>query len=54
MVRSAGLMVNYVYKLADVEANHEAYVKEHRVIASSRLEKLARDATLSSKGTKAK
>ena len=54
MVRSAGLMVNYVYKLADVEANHEAYVKERRVIASSRLEKLARDATLSSKGTKAK
>jgi len=44
MVRSAGLMVNYVYKLADVEQNHEAYVKEHRVIASSRLEALAKDA----------
>ncbi len=48
MFRSAGLMVNYVYRLADVERNHEAYVKEHKVIASSRLESLARDAPLSS------
>ncbi len=47
MFRSAGLMVNYVYKLADVERNHEAYVKEHKVIASNRLESLAKDAPLS-------
>lgn len=47
MFRSAGLMVNYVYKLADVERNHEAYVKEHKLIASSRLESLAKDAPLS-------
>ena len=47
MFRSAGLMVNYVYKLADVERNHEAYVKERKVITSSRLESLAKDAPLS-------
>ena len=44
MSRSAGLMVNYVYRLDDVERNHEAYANEHRVIASRRIESLARDA----------
>ena len=29
--RSAGLTANYVYKLADVERNHELYVREHKV-----------------------
>ncbi len=43
MQRSAGLMVNYVYKLAEVERNHEAYAREHRVIASTKLEVLARE-----------
>lgn len=32
--RSLGLMVNYVYRLADVERNHEAYARHHRIIAS--------------------
>ena len=50
MLRSTGLMVNYVYKLADIERNHEAYVKEHKIIASSRLESLAKDAPLSRRG----
>ncbi len=54
MVRSAGLMVNYVYKLGDVEANHEAYVKDHKVIASSRLESLAKDAPVSGTSPKRK
>jgi len=44
MDRSAGLMVNYVYKLGEVEKNHEAYAREHQVIASGRLISLAREA----------
>ena len=34
MARSAGLMVNYVYRLDDVERNHERYFAEHAVVAS--------------------
>jgi malonyl-CoA decarboxylase len=45
--RAAGLMVNYQYRLDDVESNHEVYVKEHRVVASPRLKKLARECPLS-------
>ena len=40
--QSAGLMVNYLYRLADVEANHEAYTGEGRVTASSGVRTLAR------------
>jgi malonyl-CoA decarboxylase len=40
--RSLGLTVNYVYHIADVERNHEAYAKEYRVVASRELERLAR------------
>jgi malonyl-CoA decarboxylase len=47
--RSLGMMVNYVYRLEDVERNHEAYVKEHRVIASRAVEKLARECPLEQK-----
>jgi malonyl-CoA decarboxylase len=43
MSRAAGLMVNYVYRLEEVERNHEAYAKEHRVIASRRLEALSKE-----------
>jgi len=43
MRRSAGLMVNYVYRLDDVEQNHEAYAREHRIVASRRFEVLARE-----------
>ncbi len=46
MARSAGLMVNYVYSLADVEANHGRYFREHAVIASSQVEKLAKEIAL--------
>ena len=42
MARSAGLMVNYVYRLKDVERNHEVYAKEHVVVASPGLSLLAR------------
>jgi malonyl-CoA decarboxylase len=40
--QSAGIMVNYLYRLADIEANHEAYRGEGRVAASSPLQNLAR------------
>jgi malonyl-CoA decarboxylase len=40
--RSAGFSVNYVYKLSDVERNHELYVREHKVRASREIEVLAR------------
>lgn len=46
MARSAGLMVNYVYRLKDVEHNHEAYAKEHLVVASPGLSLLARGSLL--------
>jgi malonyl-CoA decarboxylase len=40
--QSAGIMVNYLYRLAEIEANHEAYRGEGRVAASSALRSLAR------------
>ena len=46
MLRSAGLMVNYVYRLAEVERNHEAYMKEYKVIASRQIELMAKQADM--------
>ena len=46
MQRSAGIMVNYLYRLSDVEKNHEAFVREHEVVASHELKKLARESVL--------
>jgi malonyl-CoA decarboxylase len=46
--RSLGLMANYVYRLADVEKNHEAYAAKYQVIASPEIERLARRARNSS------
>ena len=40
--RSAGLSANYIYKLADVERNHELYVREQKVRASREIEALAK------------
>jgi malonyl-CoA decarboxylase len=40
--QSAGIMVNYLYRLGDIETNHEAYRGEGRVAASSALRNLAR------------
>jgi malonyl-CoA decarboxylase len=39
--QSLGLMVNYVYRLADVERNHESYAKQYRIAVSSSFERLA-------------
>jgi malonyl-CoA decarboxylase len=43
MSRSAGLMVNYVYWLAELEHNHEQYFKNHSIAASPGVERLARE-----------
>jgi malonyl-CoA decarboxylase len=40
--QSAGIMVNYLYRLADIEANHEAYRGEGRVVAAHAVRNLAR------------
>jgi len=40
--QSAGIMVNYLYRLAEIEANHEAYRGEGRVAASGAVQALAR------------
>jgi malonyl-CoA decarboxylase len=40
--RSLGLMVNYLYRLGDVERNHEAYATDYRVVASHEIERLAK------------
>ena len=37
---SAGIMVNYLYRLEDIEKNHEAYANHGEVIASSAVKKL--------------
>ncbi len=49
---SAGLMVNYLYRLEEVEENHEIYVKEHRVAASRQVSKLARECPLFAQAAK--
>ncbi len=46
MARSAGLMVNYVYRLSEVEKNHARYFRERLVAASPQVEKLAREVPL--------
>ena len=40
MQRSFGLTANYVYRLRDVERNHEAYARDFKVVASPTLERL--------------
>jgi malonyl-CoA decarboxylase len=40
MRESAGLMVNYLYRLDDIEENHEAFANNGEVVASSSVKKL--------------
>jgi malonyl-CoA decarboxylase len=40
MRESAGVMVNYLYRLEDIEKNHEAYANDGEVVASSAVKKL--------------
>ncbi len=45
MRQSAGMMVNYLYRLDEVERNHEAYARERTVVASRRFQALAKAAS---------
>ena len=45
MQRSAGIMVNYFYRLADLERNHESYTRDYEVVAASEIESLAKNKT---------
>jgi malonyl-CoA decarboxylase len=42
LASSAGIMVNYLYEIDELERNHEAYVNEGKITASRRVESLAR------------
>jgi malonyl-CoA decarboxylase len=42
MQQSYGMMINYLYRLAEIEENHEAYTGEGRVAASSAITRLAK------------
>lgn len=39
---SAGIMVNYVYDLGEIERNHEAYANQREIVASSQVKRLLR------------
>lgn len=40
MLESAGLMVNYLYDLDEIEKNHEAYANQGEIVASSAVRKM--------------
>jgi len=40
MRESAGIMVNYLYRLEDIEKNHEAYVNQDEIAASGAVKRL--------------
>jgi len=40
---SAGVMVNYLYRLDDIEKNHEAYANQGEIAASSAVKKLLKN-----------
>ena len=48
--RSAGLMVNYVYRPDETERNHDRYTRENRITASRYVERLARQSVLARGG----
>jgi malonyl-CoA decarboxylase len=40
--QSAGLMINYVYRLSEIEQNHEAYTAAGKIAASAAMSRLAK------------
>ncbi len=40
--QSCGMMINYLYRLSEIEQNHEAYVSEHQITASPTIQRLAK------------
>ncbi|HEY0291288.1 MAG TPA: malonyl-CoA decarboxylase [Hansschlegelia sp.] len=45
-----GMMVNYLYELSEIEANHEAFFSKGEIAASSSVQRLARPARSAPKG----
>ncbi len=43
MKQSAGIMVNYLYKLPDIDKNHETYITEAQISASKDVKRLNKD-----------
>jgi malonyl-CoA decarboxylase len=41
--QSAGMMINYRYKLADIESNHESYTGDGKIMASSSIRGLVKN-----------
>ena len=41
MKQSAGVMVNYLYRLDDIDQNHERFVRDGAVASSSEVRRLA-------------
>lgn len=41
--QSAGMMINYLYKLSDIEGNHEAYRGQGKIATSTSIRSLAKD-----------
>jgi len=48
----AGMMINYVYHLEQIEENHELYSREHRVAATHELRRLSRECVLGNGSTR--
>ena len=42
LAQSAGLMVNYLYRLQDIEKNHESYTVKGKIAASGAVQRLTR------------
>jgi malonyl-CoA decarboxylase len=40
--QSYGMMINYLYRLPDIEQNHETYVTEHHIVASPAIQRLVK------------
>ena len=38
--QSAGIMINYLYRAEDIIANHEAYLREGRIVMSASVKRL--------------
>ncbi len=43
LAQSCGVMINYLYKLSDIDDNHEAYTGQGRIVASSSVKGLLKD-----------
>ncbi len=43
IAQSAGMMINYLYKLSEIEANHEAYRGQGRIVTSAAIRALSKD-----------